>query len=133
MTEQRFTDPLSRVLRENDPLAHDSGLGSEERAAMRREILNAVPETRFGRWQIWSPTLSVVALLALALATAWWPRPVDNHRGERRPAGQITGGTPSPSRVSAESVGDAVGSLEIQFETPGGTLVVWVLDPKFPS
>ncbi len=134
MTDYPTDNELSRLLRENDPLALDPELTPAERIAIRRTVMAEVPSQTAGRWHILSPAFSVTALLAIALTVAWWPR--DFEESTRQPAM----GTDSAKTVSSPASGTtrsgAGNSLEnrtIRFETPGGTLVVWVLNPNFPS
>ena len=109
---------LTRLLRQADPLADDPGLSPVQLAEMRHTILARVPEGARSRWPRLSPALSVAALLALALGAAWWPSATDEARPMPLPQGEAT--------LTLES-------RKIQFETTGGTLIVWVLNPNFPS
>ena len=105
-----------------------------ERIRMRRTILSQVPERGMGSWRQLSPALSVAVLLAIALAIAWFPGVVDSPVEAPRPRGQAATSTTRPLPSPAlQQAGDSLESRKIQFETPGGTLVVWVLNPNFPS
>jgi len=116
---------LNRILHEADPLAQDPGLTTTDRTEMRRTILARIPERSPSRWRLLSPALSFAFLLAVALGLAWWPSTVDSPTTNTL--------TSSPTSAPGSAAGNALESRKIQFETPGGTLVVWVLDPNFPS
>jgi hypothetical protein len=134
MSVQPTDDRLTKLLREGDPLIDDPGLSLEQRTAMRRTVLIRVSEQHQFRWPQLSPALTVAALLALALGAAWWPSATDSVQPGAFPQGEeaITLHTPSDS-TEPSGAGDALENRKIQFETPGGTLVVWVLNPNFPS
>ncbi len=125
---------LTRLLHHADPLADDLGLGPAQSAEMRRTILGRVPERASSHWPPLAPALSVAALLALALGAAWWPSATDEARPVPLPPGEATLTLDTPS-VRTDTLGakNALENRKIQFETPGGTLVVWVLNPNFPS
>ena len=124
---------LTRLLQDADPLAHDSGFGTTERMEMRRLILSQVAAKAQSPWRQLSPVLSVALLLALALAIAWWPRAAGSPTASSSLHGRgAATATPGPT-PGVQEAGTALESRKIQFETPGGTLVVWVLNPNFPS
>ena len=110
---------ITQMLRQGDPLADDPGISDEQRITMRRATLAEVPDSVMPRWRQLVPVLSTAILLAVALGVARWPTAID--RSSAPPAiekGVMT--TDSEER-------------RILFETSGGTLVVWILDPDFPS
>ena len=134
MNDQRSQDELSELLRRIDPLAEDPQLSSTERVAMRRAVMAAVPDRRLDHRPSWAPALSVTALLVIALVAARWPRPGDRMTPLSSSVTSLTQTVPGASSDPGhDTSGDELDRREIQFETPGGTLVVWVLDPKFPS
>lgn len=134
MPAQTKNDDLTRLLRQGDPLAAEPELAESERRQMRRTILSQVPERRLGSWRQLSPALSVAVLLAIALAIAWFPDVARSPVDAPRPHGPATpSATKQPSSPAMQQAGDSLESRKIQFETPGGTLVVWVLNPNFPS
>jgi hypothetical protein len=150
---------LQETLRRGDPAAGE-GLTTDEVHAMRRAVLNAVPEPRRRSLLLPAIVASCVALLALGL---WWlrapepqseppreasvappavvpmpappPLPVEHiAAAEPRPAVAVRPRRRPPVAVAAVTpLGPAVVGPEepplrqIQFSTPGGTQVVWVL------
>ena len=127
-------DRLTELLRQGDPLGEDSGLSPEQKVQMRREVLSQVPETSSRRWFQLSPAPSVAMLLAIALAVAWWPSSSPETRPLPPSNGEVTVTQTPPDTVPGiQESGNALENRKIQFETPGGTLVVWVLNPNFPS
>jgi len=134
MSVRSAEDQLTNLLREGDPLVDDPGLSPGQRVAMRRTTLARVPERPNLFWPQLSPALSVAALLALALGAAWWPSATHESQPIPLPRGETTLTLDTPSaRTEPLGVGNALETRKIQFETPGGTLVVWVLNPNFPS
>ena len=122
MSTPRFDNDLTRLLHEGDPLVQDPGLTAQERGDMRRTVLSQVPKQAQSLWRQLSPALGVAVLLTVALGIAWWPRSIDSPVA-----------VPEPFGEAATRTGDSLDNRKIQFETPGGTLVVWVLNPNFPS
>lgn len=134
MSTDRRTDDLNRLLSEGDPLTRDPALTHVERLVMRRTVLSQVPERANSLWRQLSPALSVAVLLGLALAIAWRPTFKDSTVAASGSPGEIeTSEVEFPPSPGIQRAGDALETRKIQFETPGGTLVVWVLNPNFPS
>jgi len=73
-------------------------------------------------------------LYALALGAAWWPASEEESLSAPTHRGEATQTVDTPTtRTETMGAGNARENRKIQFETPGGTLVVWVLNPNFPS
>ena len=99
---------LNTLLRAADPLARDEGLSAIEAQTMRQKIVLATVETRPG----WLPgSFAVAASVAGALLV-----------------GVLAGVrvAPGPAEAPVAAVHE---QRQLQFETPGGTRVVWVLNP----
>jgi hypothetical protein len=172
---------LKDMLRKGDPAADDPGLSPEEVQAMRRTVLNAVPEPRRRGWLV--PVLATAALiLAAVLGLSLWRQPapvkpahVEAARPEPSPPQPPSPTSPPPSLgeggahgKTAVASGSAAAPLspgggrrggrgvggegpkkavrprpeptvaiaqseaqpqQIQFSTPGGTRVIWLLHP----
>ena len=117
MPETPNNDALTTLLRAADPAAGDPGLDARERALMRQRVL-AAGRQRSRRTAGWlAPAATAMALLALALGLAL--------NQPRAPLPEATAGSPATS-LAADSSGQ-----QIQFTTDNGTLVVWVLQPRF--
>ena len=135
MSAKSPENSLVELLTKGDPLVDDPGLSPAQISEMRYAVLEQTPENKPQFWPQWSPALSVATLLALALGAAWWP----SARNETQPAFSQSDQSPvtlNSSSTQPETTGSGSNVLEdrkIQFETPGGTLVVWVLNPNFPS
>jgi hypothetical protein len=70
----------------------------------------------------------------MALGAAWWPSATDKLPPAPLPRGEATSTLDTPNaRTETLEAGNALETRKIQFETPGGTLVVWDLNPNFPS
>ena len=102
---------LSEQLRTTDPVAHESGLSDTEVAVMRRAIIAAAGESRRVEW--WPRPAPLMAALALALVVGVFIRPLFESVREPIIRPQV-----DEHRL-------------LQFETPGGTRVVWVLNSEF--
>ena len=155
MSRDRKDLSLGELLRRGDPAAGEA-LGADEIHAMRRAVLNAVPEPK--RRSLLLPALAAAGVALLALGLLWLRAPVPEAeppreasvappvlapppvpveqipraevqpavvvRHRKRPPVAVVAAAPVPN----EEVGPALPhSRQIQFSTPGGTRVVWVL------
>jgi hypothetical protein len=112
-------DEISRQLRDADPVPREAGLSNEQKAAMRRAILAAVPAARTAAISFWK-NLSMAAALTVIVAIGV----MSVHRGDTVRAGEQM--PPPPASGSSGS-----GRTQVQFSTPGGTRIIWTLDPNF--
>ena len=120
------TEWLRERLRDWDPAKDGQVLDGLERARMRRQVIAAAAEP--ARPGFPARTLAAAAVVVLAVALGWgihddavMPPPVKAPAGSaahHAPAGGPTEETDRKAR-------------QIQFSTPGGTRVVWTLDPDF--
>ena len=101
-------------LREADPLARESGMSAADVQAMRRAVVTAAPEVRDAAWSprpmMLAATVGFTLVMGVVLGTWFLPHgerlvvPANNHPVEHR---------------------------QVQFETRGGTRVIWVLRSDF--
>ena len=103
---------LNRRLRQGDPAEDQSSL---EIAAMRRRILDSADRPT-GRVVRWRPLVLAGALLAFCVVALSVPR-------------WFTGSVERPAARVAEthSTQTSHEARQVQFETPGGTRVIWVM------
>jgi hypothetical protein len=105
---------LTHRLRDADPLRHEPGLPSDSRDAMRRAIVAAAePDTpRHPHWRapVALAAMAVIAVMGVAAAHRF-----ADDRQRREAAGAQA--EPAPTQV--------------QFQTPGGTRIIWTIDPSF--
>ena len=102
-------DEINELLRSTDPLANEAGLSAAEIRAMRHAIIAARADSQA---RAWSPgPFAVAATVAVTLAVGVFV----GMRFEPVP----------PPDVQPR----AIEQRQLQFETPGGTRVVWVLNP----
>jgi hypothetical protein len=99
-------------LRRNDPVAHEPGLSETEVQAMRRAIVAAAADRRHaglspGRFAVAAGALAFMAGLAVFISTVFEPARQESNQPQ------------------------AAEERQLQFETPGGTRVVWVLNSQF--
>jgi len=113
-----MTDIRDR-LREADPLFLDPALSREDVARMRRTVVDAAQGPRDGAGLHWRKMLPIAAAVALIAAGG-----VDAaRRASRR--------TPiSVSQVSSPAPAAAT-KTQLHFSTPGGTRIIWTIDPAF--
>ena len=98
-------------LRTTDPMTHDPGLSEMEVEVMRRAIVTAATHTRHAGWPAGAAALTIALALTLVL-------------------GAFISSLFDP--VSEQSAPlEANEQHQLQFETPGGTRVVWVLNSQF--
>ena len=108
---------VSTLLREADPAAGDPGLSDAQVQTMRRAVTNAARTADAPAFS-WRPSLAVAAAVALTL--------VAGIIGGRQMPGPHDTNLPvsEPARLDE-------GPRQLQFATPGGTRIIWVLDPDF--
>ncbi|HEX6199164.1 MAG TPA: hypothetical protein VF150_02785 [Thermoanaerobaculia bacterium] len=119
-------DRLRETLRRGDPAADGRAPSEDEVRLLRARLLAAAPEPappgRHALRPAWAGGLAAAAV-ALTLAAAWLAGLLPVERpwaGEARYAGP----PPDPSGPTGR---------QVQFTTPGGTRIVWVLYPDDPS
>jgi len=104
-------EDIGERLRTADPVAREPGLSTTEIQVMRRAIVSSGAEARHAGWSPWrlalAGALAFTVVLALFVKTAI--APVGPASTEPRAAEQ----------------------RQLQFDTPGGTRVVWVLNSQF--
>lgn len=159
MNRQQVPSGLSRLLHLGDPAGGKTGLAEGEARAIRAVMLEEVARAPRRRRWLALPLLGAVATaILLAAGITWWSRvePVaapalladvtalnptltraagleafaevapQPQPAPRRPK-RVTRPTPaSPSRIAEVRV-----ARTLEFQTQGGTRVVWVLDPDF--
>jgi hypothetical protein len=114
---------LSEQLRDADPLAREDVLSSDHADAIRRAVVaagrHAPPESVF-----WPHPLWVAATVALTLSAGI----VAGRRlSPTDPVREVRVNAPAPALISS-SAGDR---RQVHFATPGGTRIIWVLNPEF--
>jgi hypothetical protein len=111
-----MTDLRDR-LRDADPLSAEPALLPEEITAMRRTILQAVPPADVAPLR-WKRALAIAAAALIAVAG------IDTSR---------RASTPQPRTEPPRSpvVSAANPRTQLHFSTPGGTRIIWTLDPAF--
>ena len=108
---------IRTLLRDADPLRHEAGLEPAALAELRRTVLAAAPRSD-RRTTSWTGQLVLAACLSvMALAGVIAAR--------RVPAASEA--PPLPSVMQPASAQ----RTQLQFATPGGTRIVWTIDPAF--
>jgi len=110
---------LSVRLRDADPVPREPGLPSDAIAAMRQAIVAATPA---------APGPSLTFANAFAMAAFAVLTIVLSMVGLRRADTVGGGGKASPSGPPAVGYD---GRTQLLFSTPGGTRIIWTIDPGF--
>lgn len=121
MNDSRSDDQLRALLRNADPADDDREPTEEEHAALRRLVLNRIPD-RNPSWK-WLPIATATAAMLVAAALLIGPY-------RTRPATDL--GAPDRPDVATQVSPEAAPNArrqQIQFATEKGTRIIWVLDP----
>jgi hypothetical protein len=117
MRDRRAAVDIRAALEAADPLRSEDPLGGTAVELMRQTVLNAGSTVKHFEW-FWPRALGAVALLVLMV---------------------IVGSQASRNKLTSVDAGDTKGEVpaepaerrQLQFETPGGTRIIWTLDPAF--
>lgn len=112
-------DELSRLLRETDPIPREGNLPRGEVAAMRARVMASAPTSvAYSGWPI-APALALAAVVMLAVVGTMFDS--RSERGTERASSSVAVHMTRPEAAQPRT--------QVQFETPGGTRIVWVLNP----
>jgi hypothetical protein len=121
---------LRSILKESDPLRHEPPLSEGDAARMRRAVVNAAGKEHPA--PLWRGALAFAAIVLLLVAVGRLAGPFDSRGGNRS---LRTAPAPRSAERTAPHTAPAVaGQVErrqVQFATPGGTRIIWTLDPEF--
>jgi hypothetical protein len=107
---------INRHLREADPIGREPGLTPEAVAELRRVVVTAAQErARAPVSKMMLRTFAVAAAVALIVGAGAVAK-------RRAPAAV------SPVTIPAAPAAERT---QVQFSTPGGTRIVWTIDPSF--
>jgi hypothetical protein len=107
---------LQDLLRDADPVPREAGLSSDTVASMRRAVIVAGHASPM-RQVFWGRQLTMAACLTVMVLTGVI--------AARR--------VPTAPRVAFGSTTEPVSDqrTQVRFSTPGGTRIIWTLDPEF--
>ena len=103
-------------LRNADPVPREAGLSSDTVASMRRAVIVAAHASSI-RPVFWGRQLTMAACLTVMVLTGVLA-------ARRVPAAPGNAFDPITAPVSAQRT-------QVRFSTPGGTRIIWTLDPEF--
>jgi hypothetical protein len=109
--KKAVTNDLGRRLRDADPLRAEPPLSAADVESMRRRVLSAPqtsPDSGSRKWRGAVGAVVFACLLAVVVFVA-----------NRFTAQPVPSGAPAVGQTR-----------QLQFETPGGTRVIWVLNPQ---
>ena len=113
---------LRAVLRAGDPAADGSALDSDR---LLRRLRAAGEERARPAWRPWLP----IAAVAASLAVLWLV--VAPFRQTPPRAAPVRGAaTGAQTEVATETVASGGELRQMQFETPGGTRIIWVMPAR---
>ena len=122
MKNHSHDDEIRELLRQGDPAAGDPGLDADEATRMRRRILAEETERKAPSFRP-IPALAAAATIVLVVLTGWQLLQTD----VRPPTGE-----PEVETVVAPGPGESERrTRQIQFSTPWGTRIIWLLDSEF--
>lgn len=111
-------DEIHTLLDAADPLRHEPDLTRSDTERMRHAVLNATPGQAPGiLW--WPRALAAAALVVLMVIAGTVSSSKKAPRIESGDATKVDVPTEPPER------------RQLQFATPGGTRIIWTLDPQF--
>ncbi len=112
---ENTNDEIRKLLRRGDPAGDGETLPPDEVASLRRKVLAEVRADGSRGWRpSWALGLSMAAAAVMVSIVVFMLR--------TQPATDVTTrGDRAPERAVQQ----------IQFVTPGGTRVIWTLDPDF--
>jgi hypothetical protein len=114
----RAADDIHALLQAADPLRSESSPSASDVERMRHAVLKA--EQCAGSVLMWWPRALAAAAFVVLLVIAGTLGGRDNAHPEQ--PGDAT-------RVAAPP--DPAERRQLQFETPGGTRIIWTIDPNF--
>ena len=130
---------LRSILEEGDPLRHEPPLSAEDAARMRRAVVNAAGKDHPA--PLWRGALALAAIVLLLVAVGRFAGPFDSRDKDRSlRAGRAEQTNRSfraghaqrtATQASPGAVAEQVERRQVQFATPGGTRIIWTLDPEF--
>ena len=106
-----MTHELRDQLHDADPLTREPALSTDEVHAMRRRIVSAAHAAPHYRNRLGLQAAGAIVLACMVLMVFTWSR------SDREPVKPVTAPTHDEPR-------------QLQFETPGGTRIIWVLNPN---
>ena len=105
-------------LRDADPVLTEPGLTAEDAAAIRRRVIDAARQPHPAVVE-WKRTLALAATVALIAGLG-----IDSARRTPRQGERQTPVTAAPPPAGTTRT-------QLHFSTPGGTRIIWTLDPGF--
>jgi hypothetical protein len=114
---------LRELLQESDPVRDGPGLSATDAREIRRAMLGAMetmPSLFFPRTL---PVAALVVVMIVAGATA-------GRRLTAPPSAQTASGAGGTS-ADQLNPGSPLERRQVQFATPGGTRIIWTIDPNF--
>lgn len=113
-------DELTRRLRDADPLARESGLSDFEAAVMRQRVTLLPREAETLHVSSWKAAVASLVLAAVAIAGTVF---------DSRAARSLDRASSSVAAEGTATIRVVTPTTQLQFQTPGGTRIVWTINP----
>jgi hypothetical protein len=108
------------LLGEADPLRREPELSESDVARMRSAVVNAARHSQVAP-RFWSSALAMAAVVVFAVIAGTLG---GRNLPTRQASSQIEPAMAQPAHANAER-------RQVQFATPGGTRIIWTIDPAF--
>ena len=115
---KRNLKDIRSLLTEADPLRAEPTLSEDDASRMRRVVVSAA-SVREPRRLFWPRAIAVAALVVLMVAAGT----LGGRRSAPLEPHDASGGAETPPSIDERR--------QLQFATPGGTRIIWTLDPQF--
>lgn len=113
-------DELTRRLRDADPLARDPGLSDFEAAVMRQRVTLTPREAETLHVASWKAAVAAATIAAVAIAGTIF---------DSRAARTLDRASSSQAAEGTATIRVVAPTTQLQFQTPGGTRIVWTINP----
>jgi hypothetical protein len=115
--DRRAAVDIRAALEAADPLRSEDPLSATAVEQMRQTVLNAGSTLKHFEW-FWPRALGAVALVVLMVI-------VGSQASRNKPTSVDAGD------INVAVAAEPAERRQLQFETPGGTRIIWTLDPAF--
>lgn len=119
---------INKLLQDADPLRTEETLSPAEAQVLRTAMLEAAATAPRRTGAVWHRPLAVAAIVVVLIG-------ISGATGDRAlvPYSSTTSSEDATrsARGDGQNANDS-GPRQIQFATPGGTRIIWILDPNLP-
>jgi hypothetical protein len=110
---------IKKLLEDADPLRTEEPLSPAEAQVLRTAMLEAAVTAPRTVRSVWHRPLAVAAVVVVLIGLGG----VTGDRSSKPSSADLRGADPTQSDTNEKR--------QVQFATPGGTRIIWILDPGF--